>query len=125
MLNIEEINNTIEQLENGSTTFDSCQKLASLYIVRNCYLDSLSKVVSDKNTNDLDVIKEYSDILPEYSRYCSIKRKYQLNELGKDVVLESLKCVCKEINEFIHTLYNSTDFSEERDIIISNFKENV
>ena len=40
MLNIAEIENTIQELENGNTTFDSCIKLASLYIVREHHLNT-------------------------------------------------------------------------------------
>ena len=41
MLNIEEINNTIEKLENEETTYSNCSKLANLYIV---YTQSISEV---------------------------------------------------------------------------------
>ena len=91
MLDFEEINNTIEELENGATTFDNCMKLASLYTVReygNCTSDETSK--------------ELHDILPMYSMYCTIKRKYQMRELSQDAVIRSVQDVCQEIKEFIN-----------------------
>ena len=106
MLNITEINNTIIELENGDTTFANCQKLASLYIVR------------DKLSNHVNAVEhELSDILPQYKNYCAVKRKYQLSELTVDAVINSIGGVCKEIQEFIETLYGSTDTQEERERI--------
>lgn len=103
MINLEEIYNTIAELENGDTTFASCQKLASLYIVR----DNLQHP-----TNQVE--HELSDILPQYKEYCNIKRRYQLNEIGAQAVINSLQGVCKEITEFIQMLYGSTDMPDER-----------
>jgi len=112
-MNIEEINNTIEELENGSTTFDSCLKLASLYIVK--------EHISHTNLNEFDgipdVIKEYNDILPQYTEYCDIKTQYQLGKVSQEYVIQSMKNVCTEIHEFIDTLYNNTDTQEERELI--------
>ena len=104
MLNITEINNTITELENGDTTFANCQKLASLYIVRDKFPVNA-------------VEHELSDILPQYKNYCAVKRKYQLNELTVDAVINSVNGVCKEIQEFIEILYGSTDTPEERERI--------
>lgn len=106
MLNITEINNTIIELENGDTTFANCQKLASLYIVR------------EKFSNHVNAVEhELSDILPQYKNYCAVKRKYQLHELTVDAVISSIGGVCKEIQEFIEVLYGSTDTYEERERI--------
>ena len=108
MLNIEEINSTIEELEDGSTTFETCSKLASLYIVR----DNLQK------TNEPEPVEEeLNDILPQYRYYCDIKRKFQLNEVTEQAVFLAMKDVCTEINEFLHILYSSTDTAEEREML--------
>ena len=40
-----------------------------------------------------------------------------MNKVGEEVVLKSLKSVCQEITEFIHSLYSSTDMEEERTLI--------
>lgn len=110
MLNLEDINNTIQDLENGSTTFDTCNKLASLYIVR----QNLQKVVEPKAQS---VETELQDILPQYRRYCNIKRRYQLKELTESAVYDAMNRVCTEIKEFLHILYSSTDTQTERNMI--------
>lgn len=108
MLNINEVNNTITELENGDTTFASCQKLASLYIIRDNF-----KHAETKN----EVEHELADILPQYKEYCNIKRRYQLKELTESAVITAMQGVCKEITEFIQMLYGSTDMPEERTMI--------
>lgn len=102
-MNIKEIEETIKELENGSTTYDSCLKLASLYAVR----DKMNSAV---------VEQELEDILPAYDRYVDIKRNYQLNKATKNEVLSQMKWVCIEIKEFIQTLYASST-SDERELI--------
>ena len=106
MLNIDEINATIRQLEQSNTTFDTCSKLASLYIVRD-------KIGVDQNP----VEQEVREILPQYERYCSVKRMFQMREIGEQAVFESMAIVCLEVEEFINTLYSSTDTDTERQII--------
>ena len=110
MLNLQEINETIEQLENGATTFDTCSKLASLYIVR----DNLTKT-QEPVYNKVET--ELNDILPQYRMYCEVKRKYQLKELTDQAVYLAMQDVCTEIREFIQTLYSSTDTPQEREMI--------
>lgn len=102
MLNVNEINNTIEELENSNTTFDTCIKLAALYTVR----EHLKQ--PDTVTQELD------DILPKYQLYREVKRKYQLHELAESAVQLSIRDVCIEIKEFIQSLYSSSDMEEER-----------
>lgn len=114
-MNIGDINRTIEKLEKGSTTFENCERLASLYIVREHQQNANLTVV---NASEKGVINELNDILPSYSLYCNKKREYQMNKLGADVVLSSLADVCREILEFIHTMYSGTDLPEERHIIV-------
>lgn len=104
MLNLTEINNTIEELEHGNTTYDSCIKLAALYTVR------------DKLNTDT-VIEEYHDILPQYQHYVSVKRKYQLGELTDKAIIHSIDSVCQELFEFIQTMYSCTDTDIERTAI--------
>lgn len=109
MLDVDEIENTIKDLENGDTTFDTCIKLASLYIV-------LDKYKQSERAED-EVELELNDILPQYKKYCEIKRAYQLKITSKDAVLDSMRIVCTEIKEFIENLYSHTDTQEERELI--------
>lgn len=108
MLNLDEINATIDELESNKLTFDVCQKLASLYIIKNYY--------ENKKDNDI-VITEYNDILPSYHKFCELKRKYQLSEISEEIVYKQLKLLCTEISEFIQILFNNTDNEQEREII--------
>ena len=116
MLDIDIINSTIAELEHGDTTFNSCEKLASLYIIRQYY----SPTESGRNqAPDLNVVKELQDILPSYKNYRDKKFNYQVNNDGKDGMLGALSNVCKEIEEFIITLYRSTDTEDERSLLSS------
>lgn len=115
MLDMQEVLNTIEELENAPTTFDSCAKLASLYIIRDRYKAPIQPVVDAKSN---EVRQELSDILPAYKKYCTIKRRYQLHELTEKAVIVEINEVCREITEFIHILYSSTDMPEERYAIV-------
>ncbi len=101
-MNIQDIQKCIDELERSDTTFVNCQKLASLYIVKKHF-----------EANE-PVIREYKDVLPQYTKYCNIKRDYQLGKVGKDQVVSNTEKVCKEIKEFICTLYAHTDMPEER-----------
>ena len=115
MLDMNLVENTIQELENSDTTFVTCEKLASLYIVRHFNTDNSNAVI--KAVSD-DVEKELSDILPHYKKYCEMKREYQLNGTNKDAMLMQLMQVCREILEFVHTLYSTTDLPDQRAIIV-------
>jgi hypothetical protein len=98
-----EIENTIEELENGPTTFDNAIKLSALYSVR----DNLNS----------DTEKELEDILPQFRMYVAVKKGYQLKELTADDLRFAMRSMCRDIEEFIETLYNNTELQEERDTI--------
>lgn len=123
MLDMQLVENTIKELENSDTNFANCDKLSSLYIIREYHDKYVENIANNEITTN--VKRELSDILPHYQAYCDRKYDFQMNKAGKDAVLLSLKAVCREISEFIHTLYASTDMPEERDIItgmISNLQ---
>lgn len=103
-MDINDINRTIQELKEDSTTFENCERLAHLYTVREHLF---------KN----EVQKEFDDILPQYSKYVSMKRKYQLGEISEAAIEKQIKLVCKEISEFMHTLYSATDMPIEREYI--------
>ena len=110
-MDIDAINDNIEELESSSTTFENAQELAILYIVRDHLQNS-----QIRNDND-EIKEEYEDILPRYRQYVDLKRRYQLGEVQDKEIHKSIKCVCKEIYEFIHTLYSCTDMPKERQYI--------
>ena len=104
MIDLNEIEDTIKDLENKPTTLDNCKILADMLIIEHFYK-------AHKN----DVETELNDILPQYRRYREIKRKYQLQEVTESAVINAMNKVCKEICEFINTLYSCTDMPEERE----------
>lgn len=115
-MNIELINETISELENGDTTLTTCSNLASLYIVR----DKLKCNDEVKDT----VVKEYSDILPSYTKYKGVKRNYTLGNGTEEAVNLTLQAVSQEIIEFINTLYSSTQTPSER-LILQNMIRSI
>ena len=102
-MDMKEIESTIEELENGPTTYDSCIKLSALYSVR----DNMKS----------DTRKELDDILPLFKMYVAVKTKYQLGELPATSLIMGMRDLCKEIHEFIDRLYNNTELSEEREAV--------
>ena len=102
-MDLREITDTIEELENGDTTFDSCIKLSALYNVR----DNLKS----------DTEKALNDILPQFRMYVAVKKKYQLKELSNEDLIFAMKSMCRDIEEFISTLYQNTELQEERELI--------
>ena len=105
-MDIKAINENIEELENSDTTFDNVKELAYLYIVRDHMFPQ------DK------VEVELSDILPAYSKYVAIKYRYQRHEITEEPVVSAITEVCREIKEFLQTLYSGTDMHKERVQII-------
>lgn len=114
MLDINLIENTITELENSDTNFSTCDKLASLYIIKQ-YYKPISKSV--ETCVDDELKKELADIIPHYQKYCGLKKRYQLKEIDKEPMIDSFKAVMKEITDFLHIIYNNTDTPEERDIM--------
>ena len=115
MLDMEQIEATIKELENGTTTFDNCLKLASLYIVQEHLNDANLTAVHHPETGDKDeVLKELNDIFPQYHEYVEAKKLYQLKQAPHELVLDKLGYVCKELEEFVNVLYTSTNSPEER-----------
>ena len=103
-MDIKDINRTIQELKEDSTTFENCEWLAHLYVAREHLFSN-------------EVQKEFDDILPQYTKYADMKRKYQMGEISEPAIEKQIKIVCKEIDEFIRTLYFSTDMPIEREYI--------
>ena len=113
-MELHEVETMIRDLENSDNSFSTARNLASLYIVRSQLQEKLN--ITLKQSGDAVLIELY-DVIPSYKKYVEIKRKYQLNEVSDTKVLEELKILCKEIKEFIHTLYISTYNNEERQLL--------
>ena len=121
MLDIIEIENTIQELENADTTFDTCIKLSALYNVRDHLKDSTQTMIDTQN--DDVVVRELSDVLPHYKKYVSVKQAYQLGTGNANTVEQSFSVVCREIQEFIFALYSGTDMQEERFLLYNGIQE--
>lgn len=65
MLSLEEIQEEIEKLENGQTTYSNCERLATLYIVRDHYGQS---AVAQAEMVDLDEFSEFTRVSLSISR---------------------------------------------------------
>ena len=116
MLDLQDVNSSIKALENGDTTYENCEKLASLYIIRQYFNKPLKS-----NGNAME--NEYKDILPQYHKYIELKRRYQLGEVNEKAVENSIKKVCTEIVEFLRTFYQCIDTPQERLIITKMLAE--
>ena len=110
MIDSKEIDAMIKMCENSENSLSNVRNLASLYIVQDRLKNATQSTVDSTE-------RELSDILPQYKEYCNIKRKYQLRILPETAVHRSMQFLCKEIEEFIKTLYNNTDTKEERAMI--------
>lgn len=119
MLDIELIEDTIRELEQDATSFENCEKLASLYICRLMYKNANMKLSDASNdvSHDLTYI-ELEDILPAYCKYIETKRRYQQYEVVDKMLIYAMSDVCKEITDFVSTLYNNTETEAERTLII-------
>lgn len=62
-------------------------------------------------------INEVEDVLPQYKKYCELKKQYQLGQISEVPVLASLEILVVEIIEFLKVLNNNTDISAERQLI--------
>lgn len=102
------INEMIDELEQSDTSLSNVRNLSALYNVKTHLLGT--ELYSN-------TVKELNDILPSYIEYIDMKRKYQLGEIQETMLFSYLEAVCKEIREFIQTLYSGTDTQNERDII--------
>ena len=118
-MDIEYINALIEDLEQSELSLSNIRNLASLYIVRKELIENLQY---DNVRTELD------DILPSYIEYVRVKKKYQLNEVTEQAVFISMQTLCREIREFIQSLYSNTDTPKEREMLrnlIDQVKETV
>ena len=113
-MDISMINDLIEELENGDTSLSNIRNLSALYNVK-------AHLLGSNNYNH--TTKELSDILPSYLQYIDIKRKYQLHEISEDAVYINMKELCKEIKEFIQSLYSGTDTPRERELLNQMIRE--
>lgn len=113
-MDINTVNALIDELEESDTSLSNIRNLSALYTVKAHLLGT---------SNYDSTTAELNDILPSYLQYIDAKRDYQMYKTtAKDVCINMQK-LCKEIKEFIQTLYSNTDMPEERKIIEQMVKE--
>ena len=100
-MNKDTVNEMVNELENADTTYQNCNDLAALYIIR-----------GELGANRVEA--EINDILPAYKKYVAIKTKYHHGETTKDSVISAIELVCREIYDLIKMLYSCSDMPLER-----------
>lgn len=126
MLDLRLIDDTIDELEQDAMSFENCIRLASLYICRDYNKNrnmSLLDVSNDVSFNNVD--SELSDILPAYQKYIDAKRRYQQFEVVDKMLIYAMSDLCREITEFIATLYSNTETEAERALLIKMINEDL
>lgn len=103
MIDINIINQTIQELENENITFASCQKLASLYVVR----DHITDIVPDSNIDEC--IETLSSLFLTYYNSATV---------------ETLRPLLSTLQQILSELYHSCTTMDEQ-VEIKNFISNL
>ncbi len=106
-MDIVAINDAIDILLQSDTTPENVNELASLYICQ-------ANIQKGEKRQINAVQGELEDILPYYTQYRDIKRRYQMGQTNEGELIRGMKNVCREIVEFISALYCGTDMNKER-----------
>lgn len=92
MIDIDEIEETIQELEGGELTLSSCADLAHLYIIRD-HIDALPQSDINENMQDLQ------DMIIEYM-------------INRDIV--QLNILLTKLSQIISELYHTAESDDER-----------
>lgn len=112
MVRLDEVEATIQELEQQKLTMDSCQKLAVLYTVRD-----------HNKPQTVAATSQPPSIMPSYSTYCMDKRKYQLGQITETAIIDDIRYVCSDLLLLVQRIYNGTDTDAEREQIRAILKE--
>lgn len=112
-MDIELIENTISELEQDATTYENCNKLASLYICR-----MFNKNANMSLLDTSESVSHDNDILQSYYNYIEAKRQYQQYEVAEPNLLYNMQILCDDLIELISTLYHNTEIEGERALIV-------
>ena len=115
-MNLTEVNDATKELLNGPLTLSNARNLSALITIQ-----SYMKNAIQSKPDGLE--QELNDILPQYKEYCNIKRGYQLGKLSDTDLIVAMRRVCKEVNEFLLSLYENTETAEERTILKTMLKD--
>ena len=115
-MNLAEVNEATKELLNGPLTLSNARNLSALITIQ-----SYMKNAIQSKPDGLE--QELNDILPQYKEYCNIKRGYQLGKLSDTDLIVAMRHVCKEVNEFLLSLYENTETAEERTMLKTMLKD--
>ena len=118
MIDVEMLEKAILEHENKDTTYENCEILAWLYIVRQHLREQ--KEETNLQTKESSIQKhsvEKSNILPAYFLYIDSKKSFQQGIVSKESVLKHFDILSNQIKDFIKMLYKGSDMPEEREKI--------
>ena len=104
----------IQEMKSREPTAQNMRDVALLELWLNSKKDNSNSIATVSN---IETVKETKEILPAYFIYIDFKRKYQLKEITKEKMLDSLKMLSDEIFDLIKLIYRNTDTPEERNLL--------
>lgn len=114
MLDLEIIEDTIHELEQEPISYDTCNRLASLYICREINKNGNMRMVDTSN----DSIREEDCLFTSYNKYVDTKRRYQEYEIVDRLLICAMSNLCDDLLDFIAQLYHNTETEAERALIV-------
>lgn len=111
MLNLKDIDASIEYYENQPSSLENCRILADLYTCR-----KYTTIQSYDNENGFR---------NAFRSYIGKKRNYQLHKESKENLLEAAEILASELSNLISTLYLNTETQNERDILINTLNKTL
>lgn len=102
MLNVKDIEASIEYYEKQPSSLENCRILADLYTCKR--YANISH-------------KEKLPILNSYKSYIEAKKSYQLKRTEKSTIIEEMQTLSTDIEDFFFLLYRNTETELEREIL--------
>lgn len=102
MLNIKDIEASIEYYEKQPSSLENCRILADLYTCKKYANISY---------------KEKIPFLGSYRSYMEAKKSYQLKRTEKSTIIEEMQALSVEMEDFFFLLYRNTETESEREIL--------
>lgn len=126
-MDINMINDTITELEQDTTSFDNCEKLAALYICKEHLQNTNMRLIQGEydGVQPEPTTQELKDILPAYIKYVETKKRYQQYEVVDKMLVYAMDNLCAEIVEFISELYHNTETPAERALLVKLINEDL
>lgn len=110
----------INKYEQNLNNYQSCEKLANLYIIYDHLYGKQIKTVDPLPRPEIKVSQNSeadNKVLPTYFYYVQAKKSFQEGNVPKEKVIRTLDALSIEIKDFVKMLYRNTDIPEEREKI--------